>query len=58
MDRTFTNRQYLDALQSKVMVFDGAMGTNLQAQNLTADHFGGEKTKLQRLPGHHLPPGG
>ena len=44
MDRTFTNRQYLDALQSKVMVFDGAMGTNLQAQNLTADHFGGEKT--------------
>ena len=29
MDRTFTNRQYLDALQSKVMVFDGAMGTNL-----------------------------
>jgi 5-methyltetrahydrofolate--homocysteine methyltransferase len=24
-----------------VIVFDGAMGTSLQAQNLTADHFGG-----------------
>ncbi len=44
MERIFTNRSYLDAMQQKVMVFDGAMGTNLQKQNLTADHFGGEKT--------------
>ena len=44
MDRTYTNRSYLDAMQNKVMVFDGAMGTNLQKQNLTAAHFGGEKT--------------
>ena len=44
MERTFTNRSYLDAMQNKVMVFDGAMGTNLQLQNLTAEHFGGEKT--------------
>ena len=44
MERTFTNRSYLDAMQNKVMVFDGAMGTNLQKQNLTAEHFGGEKT--------------
>jgi 5-methyltetrahydrofolate--homocysteine methyltransferase len=29
-------------LQEKVIVFDGAMGTNIQAQNLTADDFGGE----------------
>ena len=42
--RTYTNRRYLDALQERVIVFDGAMGTNLQRQNLTAEHFGGEKT--------------
>ncbi len=44
MKRTYTNRSYLDAMKQKVMVFDGAMGTNLQTQNLTAEHFGGEKT--------------
>ena len=26
------------------MIFDGAMGTSLQSQNLTAEHFGGERT--------------
>ena len=44
MKRAFTNRSYLDAIQSRIMVFDGAMGTNLQRQNLTADDFGGERT--------------
>ncbi len=39
----YTNRRYLDALSERVMVFDGAMGTNLQLMNLTADNFGGEK---------------
>jgi 5-methyltetrahydrofolate--homocysteine methyltransferase len=39
----YTNRRYLDALKNRVLVFDGAMGTNLQRQNLTAEHFGGEK---------------
>ncbi len=43
MTRTYTNRRYLDALEKKVLVFDGAMGTSLQKQNLTAEHFGGEK---------------
>ena len=43
MERSFTNRKYLDALEKKVLVFDGAMGTSLQAQNLTAEHFGGEQ---------------
>ncbi len=38
----FTNRRYLDALEERVLLFDGAMGTNLQDQNLTADDFGGE----------------
>ncbi|MCX6055893.1 MAG: methionine synthase [Chloroflexi bacterium] len=43
MKKTFTNRSYLDALQNKIIVFDGAMGTNLQRQNLSASHFGGEQ---------------
>jgi 5-methyltetrahydrofolate--homocysteine methyltransferase len=41
--RKYTNRRYLDALQKKVLVFDGAMGTSLQNLHLTAEHFGGEK---------------
>ncbi len=41
--RTYTNRTYLDALQQRVLIFDGAMGTSLQTQNLTAADFGGEQ---------------
>ena len=44
MKRAYTNPRYLDALQEKVMIFDGAMGTSLQRQNLTAVEFGGERT--------------
>ncbi|MBN2385808.1 MAG: methionine synthase [Anaerolineales bacterium] len=43
MTRKYTNRRYLDALAQKVLVFDGAMGTSLQRQNLTAENFGGEQ---------------
>ena len=43
MERKYTNRRYLDALQSRVLIFDGAMGTSLQAQNLSAEQFGGEQ---------------
>src|SRR5919202_2996429 len=32
---------FLDTLRERIVVFDGAMGTNLQAQQLTADDFGG-----------------
>ena len=32
---------YLRAVSQRVVVFDGAMGTNLQLMNLTADDFGG-----------------
>src|SRR5579884_2639831 len=32
---------YLDAARTRVVVFDGAMGTNLQLADLTADDFGG-----------------
>src|ERR687896_1883780 len=31
----------LDTLKERIVVFDGAMGTNLQVQNLTLDDFGG-----------------
>ena len=41
--RKYTNRTYLDALSKKVLIFDGATGTSIQNQNLTAEHFGGEK---------------
>ena len=44
MPRTLTNRRYLDALEKKVLVFDGAMGTSLQKMELTAKDFGGERT--------------
>ncbi|MHB8818827.1 MAG: homocysteine S-methyltransferase family protein, partial [Bellilinea sp.] len=44
MARQYTNRRYLDSLNKRVLVFDGAMGTSLQKLNLTADHFGGERT--------------
>jgi len=39
----YTNRKYLDALNERVLIFDGAMGTSIQNQNLTAEHFGGEQ---------------
>ena len=39
MNSTFLN--LLKSPERPVIVFDGAMGTNLQVQNLTADDFGG-----------------
>ncbi|MBX2990462.1 MAG: homocysteine S-methyltransferase family protein [Bacteroidetes bacterium] len=35
-------KTFLDLLNEKIIVFDGATGTHLQGQNLTADDFGGE----------------
>ena len=35
-------KSFLDILREKIIVFDGATGTHLQGQNLTADDFGGE----------------
>ncbi|MEJ5201707.1 MAG: methionine synthase [Anaerolineales bacterium] len=43
MKRVYSNRRYLDALQERILIFDGAMGTNLQRMNLTAKEFGGEQ---------------
>jgi len=36
-----TESSYLQAVSERVVVFDGAMGTNLQMAGLTADDFGG-----------------
>ena len=33
--------EFLEILRERIVVFDGAMGTNLQVQNLTLDDFGG-----------------
>jgi 5-methyltetrahydrofolate--homocysteine methyltransferase len=33
--------QFLDALKDRIIVFDGAMGTNIQTKNLTPDDFHG-----------------
>ncbi len=43
-DKQFTNRRYLDAIDHGVILFDGAMGTNLDRQHLTVEDFGGERT--------------
>ncbi len=42
--RKFTNRRYLDALEDRVLLFDGAMGTNLDRQKLVLADFGGDQT--------------
>jgi 5-methyltetrahydrofolate--homocysteine methyltransferase len=34
-------KDFLQTLQDRIVVFDGAMGTNLQVQNLTVDDYGG-----------------
>ncbi len=36
---------YLEMVRQKVVIFDGAMGTNLDKLNLTAADFGGERTR-------------
>ena len=33
--------QRLQSPERPVLIFDGAMGTNIQSQNLTAEDFGG-----------------
>lgn len=38
-----TTNSFTDRLKEKVIVFDGAMGTSIQSQQLTADDFHGEQ---------------
>jgi 5-methyltetrahydrofolate--homocysteine methyltransferase len=40
--RTHLKSPYLEALAKRVLVYDGAMGTNIQLHNPTADDFGGK----------------
>src|SRR4029079_16343305 len=42
MTDTQTKSRYLDELSRRVLVYDGAMGTNIQRYNLSADDFGGQ----------------
>jgi methionine synthase I (cobalamin-dependent) len=37
-------KSFKELLNERVLIFDGAMGTNLQAQNLSADDFGRVKS--------------
>jgi 5-methyltetrahydrofolate--homocysteine methyltransferase len=39
----YTNHRYLDAIEDHVVIYDGAMGTNIQRYHLTAQDFGGER---------------
>jgi len=42
-DRSATSKHpYLQALDSRVLVYDGAMGTNIQRHNPTPEDFGGK----------------
>src|SRR3954454_17037433 len=42
MTETRTQSRYLDELNRRVLVYDGAMGTNIQRYNLSAEDFGGK----------------
>ncbi len=39
----FSNRRYLDAIDDHIVIFDGAMGTSIQAYDLGPGDFGGEQ---------------
>src|SRR5881396_1182080 len=43
---------FLDTLKDRIVVFDGAMGTNLHAQDLTMDDYGGPQ--FEGCPEHLL----
>jgi 5-methyltetrahydrofolate--homocysteine methyltransferase len=42
MTDTQKKSRYLDELSRRVLVYDGAMGTNIQRYNLSAEDFGGK----------------
>src|SRR5258707_13162665 len=37
--------QFLDALAHRVLIYDGAMGTNIQRYQLNAEDYGGQATE-------------
>src|SRR4051812_38598490 len=42
MTETPTQSRYLDELNRRVLIYDGAMGTNIQRYNLSPEDFGGK----------------
>jgi 5-methyltetrahydrofolate--homocysteine methyltransferase len=38
-------RQFLDALAHRILIYDGAMGTNIQRYQLSAEDYGGQATE-------------
>ena len=42
---------FLDILKERVIVFDGAMGSNLQSQNLTIEDWGGAAETVSKVFG-------
>src|SRR3981081_923943 len=42
MSEIRTQSRYLDELKRRVLIYDGAMGTNIQRYNLSAEDFGGK----------------
>src|SRR5947199_7850507 len=46
------SKSFLDTLRDRIIVFDGAMGTNLHAQDLTVDDYGGPQ--FEGCPEHLL----
>ena len=40
-----TDSPYLKALENRVLIYDGAMGTSIQRFNLTPEDFGGKVTR-------------
>ena len=45
MTRSSSSPRYLAELSRRVLIFDGAMGTNIQRHHLTAEDFGGKATE-------------
>ena len=43
IERKFTRRAYLDAVEQRVIIFDGAMGTSLQKYELVDADYGGKQ---------------
>jgi 5-methyltetrahydrofolate--homocysteine methyltransferase len=52
MSVTLMMASFLETLKDRIVVFDGAMGTNLQTQNLTVDDYGG--TQFEGCPEYLL----
>ena len=50
--RTDMSKSFLDILRDRIVVFDGAMGTNLHAQDLTVEDYGGPQ--FEGCPEHLL----